>query len=286
MATAVIDGISTRYDIIGSGPPLLMYAPGGFDATIEKWSTQGVYATIKPLQHLTKDYSCIVFDRREAGSSGGRVERITWQHYVRQGIGLLDHLGIGRAHIMGGCMGCCSAVALAVANPDRVLSMVLFWPVGGARYRLNAQQRFMCHLAFVQANGLSAVVEVALAGKSFGADFRGGPWASVIRTDETFARDFAALDPAQYALTIAGMSRGLIDRDTAPGAEPEDMMRLPTPVIIVPGSDASHAASAAHFLKECIPGSEYCNIPIADQTEIIVMPRLMEFLHKVPLQHT
>ena len=286
MATAVIDGISTRYDIIGSGPPLLMYAPGGFDATIEKWSTQGVYATIKPLQHLTKDYSCIVFDRREAGSSGGRVERITWQHYVRQGIGLLDHLGIGRAHIMGGCMGCCSAVALAVANPDRVLSMVLFWPVGGARYRLNAQQRFMSHLAFVQANGLSAVVEVALAGKSFGADFRGGPWASVIRTDETFARDFAALDPAQYALTIAGMSRGLIDRDTAPGAEPEDMMRLPTPVIIVPGSDASHAASAAHFLKECIPGSEYCNIPIADQTEIIVMPRLMEFLHKVPLQHT
>ena len=33
MATAIIDGITTRYEVIGSGPPLLMYAPAGFDAT-------------------------------------------------------------------------------------------------------------------------------------------------------------------------------------------------------------------------------------------------------------
>ena len=42
-----------------------MYSPGGFDATVEKWSTQGVYATIKPLDHLAKKYSCITFDRRD-----------------------------------------------------------------------------------------------------------------------------------------------------------------------------------------------------------------------------
>ena len=44
MATAVIDGIATRYEVVGSGPPLLMYAPGGFNAIIENWSTQGGYA--------------------------------------------------------------------------------------------------------------------------------------------------------------------------------------------------------------------------------------------------
>ena len=27
MATATIDGITTRYELIGDGPPLLMYAP-------------------------------------------------------------------------------------------------------------------------------------------------------------------------------------------------------------------------------------------------------------------
>jgi hypothetical protein len=45
--SAVLDGISTRYEVIGDGPPILMYAPGGFDATIEKWRTQSVYARIK-----------------------------------------------------------------------------------------------------------------------------------------------------------------------------------------------------------------------------------------------
>ena len=43
MPTAIIDGIVTRYEVIGSGPPLLMYVPGGFNAVIESWSTLGVY---------------------------------------------------------------------------------------------------------------------------------------------------------------------------------------------------------------------------------------------------
>src|SRR5947208_12586784 len=105
MATAIIDGITTRYGVTGSGPPLVMSAPGGFDATLEKWSTQGVYAKIKPLDHLSKHYTCIAFGRRECGQSGGRVERVTWNDYVAQGKGLLDHLDIRRAHLMGGCMG-------------------------------------------------------------------------------------------------------------------------------------------------------------------------------------
>ena len=105
MAEATIDGIRTHYEVLGDGPPILMYAPGGFDATIEKWRTQGVYQRVKFLEHLPKRHRCIAFDRRECGQSGGRVEDIGWAHYVRQGKGLLEHLGIERAHIMGGCMG-------------------------------------------------------------------------------------------------------------------------------------------------------------------------------------
>src|SRR5215471_2306210 len=84
MTTAIIDGMTTRYEVMGRGPPLLMYAPAGFDATLEKWSTQGVYAKIKLLDHLPKHYTCVVFDRRECGQSGGRVEHLTWAHYVAQ----------------------------------------------------------------------------------------------------------------------------------------------------------------------------------------------------------
>src|SRR5688572_155067 len=118
MPFAVIDGISTRYEVAGEGPPLLMFSPGGFDATIEKWTTQGIYARIRPLEHLSRQYTCIAFDRRESGQSGGRIEPITWAHYVAQGKGLLDHLGIARAHIMGACMGCSPVMAFAVAHPE------------------------------------------------------------------------------------------------------------------------------------------------------------------------
>lgn len=50
----------------------------------EKWTTQGIYARIKPLDHLTIRCTCIVFDRRECGHSGGRVETVTWSHDVAQ----------------------------------------------------------------------------------------------------------------------------------------------------------------------------------------------------------
>src|SRR5205814_10321679 len=56
VAEAVLGGIRTHYDIVGDGPPLLMYAPGGFDAAIDKWRTQGVYARVKLLDHLPSRY--------------------------------------------------------------------------------------------------------------------------------------------------------------------------------------------------------------------------------------
>jgi pimeloyl-ACP methyl ester carboxylesterase len=258
-----------------------MYAPGGFDATIEKWSQQGVYARIKPLDHLVKHYTCIVFDRRECGLSGGRVERVTWADYVAQGSGLLDHLKIEKAHLMGGCMGCCPVVAFGVAHPERVLSMVLYWPVGGARYRLSSHQRFAEHLAFVQQNGLEAVVAlVGKDGKPFGSDPRGGPWASVIKHDVAFAAAYARENVDTYKLIVAGMGRTMFDRDTSPGAEPEDLMRVDIPALVVPGHDASHATSAARYLEECLPRADYWDVSVAEQTEANAPAKLLEFLAK------
>ena len=281
MPTAIIDGISTRYDTIGSGPPLLMFSPGGFDGTIEKWSTAGVYARTKMMEHLPKQFTCIVFDRREAGQSGGRVEKVGWPQYVAQGKGLLEHLKIKRAHLMGGCMGCCPVVAFAVAHPEMVQSMVLYWPVGGAKYRMNSHQRFTLHLAYVQEHGLAEVVALAkTGGKSFGEDPRGGPWAAVIRRDPAFADAYASQDVEKYKALLVAMSRGLCDRDTAPGAEPEDMMRLDIPALIVPGQDVSHATSAARYLQECLPRADYWDIPVAEQAESNVPARLIDFLRK------
>ena len=274
-----IDGLETHYDILGDGPPLLMYSPGGFDARVEQWTELGVYKRIKLLDHLPKHYKCIVFDRRENGRSGGRVEQITWTHFARQGAGLLDSLGIDRAHILGGCMGCSSVAAFGVLFPKRVLSMVFYWPVGGAKYRLNSHDRFMQHIEYVSTFGLQGVIDLVRSHKkNFSADPRGGPWAQTIRNSPEFAAHYASLNQSDYAKLVKGMYRGLIDRDTSPGADPEDLMKIETASLIIPGNDDFHATSAARYLHECIPNSQYWDIPATEQNEDNVPNRIIQFL--------
>ena len=279
MPTALIDGIVTHFEIRGDGPPVLMFSPGGFDATRDKWATLGVYERIKLLDHLPQKYTCIVFDRRETGQSGGRVESVSWGHFATQAKGLLDHLGHSAAHLLGGCMGCSAVLAFAVAHPQATRSMVLYWPVGGAHYRIKGQGRFAEHLARVESHGLAGVVDQVLKSTdTFGRDPRVGPWAPVIRADAEFAAQYAEIDVEKYKCVLSEMARAFYDRDTAPGAEPEDLMKLDIPALIVPGRDPAHATSAARYLEECLPNSDYWDILPEDQTEEVVPARILAFL--------
>lgn len=279
MPIATLDGIRTRYETVGQGPALLMFSPGGFDSSLENWTSFGRYRDLGFVDALSPHYTCVVFDRREAGHSGGRVERLTWERYVAQARGLLDHLGIDSAHTMGGCVGCSAAAALAVAAPERVRSMVLFSPAGGPRYRMAQHRRFTIHLAFVAEHGLAAVVELARGTTAgFSKDPRVGPWAAPLRTDDAFAAAYAALDPARYEAIATGSVRALFDRDTVPGAEPEDLMTLDVPALIVPGQDTSHAPSAARYLQECLPVHDYWDVPVVEQTAQTAPARILAFL--------
>ncbi len=279
MAMALADGIATRYEVSGSGPPLLLFSPGGFNATLDNWATFGIYQRLRLLDGLRRHYTCVAYDRREAGLSGGRVECITWGDYVAQATDLLDELGIERAHVMAGCIGCSIAAAFAVAHPGRTASLVLYSPAGGPRYRITQHARFAEHLAFAHEQGLAAVVSLARASNAtFSQDPRIGPWASVLRTDDSFAEDFAARDVAGYAATVETMARTLFDRDTVPGAEPEQLMALEHPALVVPGEDTSHAPSAARYLQECLDRSEYWDVPVEKQTDETAPQRVLAFL--------
>lgn len=279
MPTTTVDGIATRYEVTGDGPPLLMFSPGGFTASLETWRTQGIYRRLGLLDQLTARYTCVTFDKRETGQSGGRVERVGWASYATQGTGLLDHLGIERAHLMGGCVGCSIVTTLAVAHPERVASMVLYSPAGGPRYRMTQHARLGRHLAYVAEHGLAAVVELARGGTaSFTEDPRVGPWVTVIRHDAAFAEDYARRDADRYAVVVTGMTRLLFDRDTVPGPAPEDLMLLDVPALVVPGADASHAPSAARYLRECLPRADYWDVPVAEQTAGTAPKRILEFL--------
>jgi pimeloyl-ACP methyl ester carboxylesterase len=283
LPTATVDGIATYYEVTGSGPPLLMFSPGGFNATLDNWRSQGIYRRLDLLDRLATAYTCITFDRRESGRSGGRVERLGWARYAAQGKGLLDSLGIGRAHLMGGCAGCSVVTAFAVAHPDAVSAMVLYSPAGGARYRMAQHARFARHLAYVAEKGLDGVVALARAGDApFTRDPRVGPWATVIRRDPAFADAYAQQERDRYAVLVAGASRLMFDRDTVPGAEPEDLMALDIPALVVPGQDDSHATSAARYLQECLPRAEYWDLPVTEQTADTAPKRILDFLQHFP----
>jgi len=178
-------------------------------------------------------------------------------------------------------VGCSTAAALAVARPDRVRSMVLFSPAGGYTYRAAQHKRFHQHLGFVVEHGLQAVVDLAReTGAGFSKDPRVGPWAAVLRSDEAFARAYAGADVSRYLTIVSGTSRVLFDRDTVPGVEPEDLAVLDVPALIVPGEDTSHTRSAARYLQECLPDTDYWDVPVAEQTPEASQQRVLDFLDR------
>jgi pimeloyl-ACP methyl ester carboxylesterase len=272
MPATTIDGIETYYEVRGAGPPLLLFSPGGFNATIENWSTFGIYARLGLLERLAGHFTCIAFDKRESGRSSGRIERLTWEHYALQGAGLLDHLEIDRARAMGGCIGCSIALAFAVTYPQRTDRLVLYSPAGGPRYRITQHARFDQHETFVRQHGLQALVELArTSDDTFAQDPRLGPWSSAVTSH---------LDVDEYLAIVADTGRGLFDRDTVPGPEPEALMALDIPALVVPGHDPSHATSAARYLEECLSGSEYWDVMPEDQTADNAPARLLAFLNE------
>jgi pimeloyl-ACP methyl ester carboxylesterase len=173
MAFATINGIRIHYVIQGSGAPLLMFAPGGFRSVISRWTAAGgkrEWKEMDGLATLSRHFTCIAYDRRESGLSGGRVEPLTWELYVQEAKGLLDLAGASDAHVLGSCMGAGLALAFAVRHPGACRSLLLHWPVGGYRWMMKGHTFFRRHLDFVRANGLQAVVARARDGENFWLD--------------------------------------------------------------------------------------------------------------------
>ncbi|MBU25688.1 MAG: alpha/beta hydrolase [Gammaproteobacteria bacterium] len=260
------DGISTRVSIVGKGEPLLMFSPGGFDATLNKWSELGIYKKIDILSYLADRFTCIMFDRRECGKSGGRLEILNFAGMARHGQAVLEQLGYGSAHVIGGCLGCAPASEFARMYPDLTTSLNLVWPVGGARYRIRNFGRFAAHLAWVSEHGTDALIEKALGSEiGFAKDSTLGPWGGSLRVDDELTESLRICDEAAYARLVQGSFRAMFDCDSAPGPKPEELMQITALACIVPGADESHARSAAHFLGECLAGSRFLDLSTESQ---------------------
>jgi hypothetical protein len=188
------------------------------------------------------------------------------------GQGLLDHLGFAHAHIMGGC----PVAAFAVAHPAAILSMILFWPdIGSTPTSASPNTSPSCRrMAWRPSSRWSPRTASRSAPTRAAA-----PGCLGHPPRPRLCRELRHVE--RYKLIVAAMARTLFDRDTAPSAEPEDLLRLDIPALIIPGRDPSHATSAARYLEECLPRAEYWDAPVAGQTEESVPARILEFLDRV-----
>jgi pimeloyl-ACP methyl ester carboxylesterase len=97
------------------GPVVLLLHPGIADS--RAWDT--IWST------LATRCRAVRFDVRGYGRSPAATEGYT---VVGDAITVLDHLGLGAAHLVGCSMGGGASMDLAVLHPERVLSLTLLCP--------------------------------------------------------------------------------------------------------------------------------------------------------------
>lgn len=115
MSNAKIGKIDIYYEEYGQGPPLVMIL--GLGQNITTWRFQ--------VAELSQHVRLIVFDNRDSGKSSRCTENYTTLSMARDVIGLMDYLGVARAHILGTSMGGMIAQHVALLAPARLNSLIL-----------------------------------------------------------------------------------------------------------------------------------------------------------------
>jgi len=115
MPMANINGININYKVQGQGEPLIMIMGAGSNQS--GWRYQ--------IGSFKKYFRTITFDNRGVGKSDKPTGPYTMKMMADDTIGLMDHLNIEKAHILGGSMGGMIAQELAINHPERVDKLVL-----------------------------------------------------------------------------------------------------------------------------------------------------------------
>ena len=123
MPYATNDGVRIRYEVEGSGPPLVLHI--GFIGSLEDWADAGYVAP------LAREFRVLRLDPRGQGQSDTPHDPAAYAAPFRVGdvLAVLAAEGIARAHVWGYSLGGWVGFALGVCAPDRVASLL----IGGAQ---------------------------------------------------------------------------------------------------------------------------------------------------------
>ena len=113
---ADVNGVRIAYSVCGSGPPLVLIM--GYRLSSLAWPLDFIEA-------LAERFTIVLFDNRGTGTSDKPTFGYEISNMARDVGGLLDHLEIARANVLGYSMGGAIAQEFVRQFPGRVLGLVL-----------------------------------------------------------------------------------------------------------------------------------------------------------------
>jgi pimeloyl-ACP methyl ester carboxylesterase len=255
-------GVELCYEVFGDedGVPLLLVM--GLGAQLLSWDTEFCQALVD------RGFKVIRYDNRDVGLStkidgagGGdfmaaftaalQGEPIDPPYLLTDmaadAAGLLDHLDIGAAHVVGASMGGMIAQTLAIEHPDRVLTLTSIMSTTGdqdvGQPRPEALQRLLGSPPSSRDEAIESGVETS----------------RIIGSPDVFDEDRArekAAESYDRCFYPAGMARQLL-AIVSSGSRSEGLAKVGVPALVIHGSDDPLVTpSGAERTADVIPGAE------------------------------
>jgi len=238
------------YERHGAGFPIVFVS--GLSGYASYWRDQ--------VPALSRNYEVIVFDQRGVGQSDQRGGPVLIERLAHDVVGLMDALGIERAHVVGHSAGGAAAQILAIEQPQRLasISVAACWTKPDAYFRrmFGLRKELLARLgpaAYVQANTLFLYPSAYIAANNELLRQVEAQWLANFPAPETMASRIDAI--------LA------FDRTAELG-------RIRTPALILAAQD--DLITPAYFSEELarrIPGAEAKFFPHGGHDFIRVVPR-------------
>jgi pimeloyl-ACP methyl ester carboxylesterase len=213
MPTFTRGPIAIHYEVHGAGHPVLLFAPGGMRSSAQFWDL----APFDPVHELAGRFRVIAMDQRNAGRSRAPVAASDgWGTYTDDHVALLDHLGVERCHLLGGCIGGSFALRLIAAAPVRVTAAVLQQPIG-----LSGENRVAFHQLF-----------------------------------DSWAKELVPSRPDLTPQALAGFRANLYGGDFVFSVSRDDVRKCAAPLLVLRGNDVYHPAETSEEIARLAPRAE------------------------------
>lgn len=121
-------GVRIHFEDTGSGPPVVMVHGAATSAKVYDGLTS----------RMVGRFRCIRFDLRGLGRSD-RVEAVSSSDWCEDTLALMDHLDIGRAHLLGCSLGARIAGRLVLDHPDRFRTLTVDAPLVAVAQAANSR---------------------------------------------------------------------------------------------------------------------------------------------------